>query len=260
MKKILSTFNFKSRFSFRKSRILDKQDLSGLSTRESRLKKQSGFTLIELIVVITIFAALTSVVLFNFSGFDESIKLQNLAQQIALQIRRAQTAGSQGEVPVVSTPVNWKPTYGIYFESQSQMFTYFVDNDLPPLTDGEGNKLYDKRSVSSCGVQGADTDCLAEIFIATGQIIERLCINAAGEEDLPLSCDEGTEVTNLHITYTRPSLEANIAVEGGGNITYASFDPGFQVTLIENAQIIIRSPKDQRRMITVWPIGQIAVE
>lgn len=238
MKKILSIFNFK------------------LSTREPRLKKQSGFTLIELIVVITIFAALTSVVLFNFSGFDESIKLQNLSQQIALQIKRAQTAGSQGQIPVVSTEFGWKPTYGIYFSTESiidrKMFTYFVDND-PNLIDGEGNNLYDERAVSSCGVPGAVTDCLAEIFIATGQTIERLCVNALYGEDDDLSdpCSSvvgGKEVTNLHITYTRPSLEATII---------GVPDPGITVS---NAQIIIRSPKDQRRMITVWPIGQIAVE
>lgn len=203
-------------------------------------KKQSGFTVVELIVVITIFAALTSVVLFRFSDFDENIKLQNLAQQIALQIRRAQTAGSQGEVPPVITPSNWVPTYGVYFDTSApplQTFTYFVDLN----SDGDsGYQLY-----SGTGNCTQKEECLAEISIATTQEIEKLCVNLKNDNK---SIDDCYTVDELHITFTRPSLEAVIKTEDE-NLT------------VNDAEIIISSPKlERKRMITVWPIGQISVE
>ena len=59
------------------------------------LKKQkinnhkSGFTLVELLVTITIFVILTGVVLVNSNSFDNSVLLNNFAYDVALTIKEA---------------------------------------------------------------------------------------------------------------------------------------------------------------------------
>ncbi|MCB9808949.1 type II secretion system protein [Candidatus Nomurabacteria bacterium] len=56
--------------------------------------KQKGFTVIEFIVIMIIFAIMASISLYNFQGFDDSTNINNLALDIALEIKRAQTLGS----------------------------------------------------------------------------------------------------------------------------------------------------------------------
>ncbi len=52
-----------------------------------------GFTLIEFVVIISIFAIMASVALVNFAGFRSDIGLNNLAHDIALTLRQAQVFG-----------------------------------------------------------------------------------------------------------------------------------------------------------------------
>lgn len=58
-------------------------------------KKTKGFTLVEFVVIMGIFAIMVGVIMSNFNGFKSLITLDNLAQDIALSIRQVQTsAGS----------------------------------------------------------------------------------------------------------------------------------------------------------------------
>lgn len=58
-----------------------------------KFKGNKGFTLIEFVVIISIFAIMAGVALVNFSGFRTNIGLNNLAHDIALTIRQAQVFG-----------------------------------------------------------------------------------------------------------------------------------------------------------------------
>lgn len=57
-------------------------------------ENQQGFTVIEFIVIMSIFAAIAAVALFNFRDFSDVTSLNNLAFDVALEIKRAQTIGS----------------------------------------------------------------------------------------------------------------------------------------------------------------------
>ncbi len=52
-----------------------------------------GFTLIEFVVIISIFAIMAGVALVNFAGFRTNVGLNNLSHDIALTIRQAQVFG-----------------------------------------------------------------------------------------------------------------------------------------------------------------------
>ena len=55
--------------------------------------KRQAFTLVELLVTITIFVIMSGVVLFSQTKFNSSILLTNLAYDLALTVRQAQTFG-----------------------------------------------------------------------------------------------------------------------------------------------------------------------
>jgi prepilin-type N-terminal cleavage/methylation domain-containing protein len=78
---------------------------------------ERGFTLIELVVVITIFAIMSTVLLFNFQGLNKNIEINNLAQDIALFIRKAQTYGvSSSTLGAALDDTNTTSSrYGVYF-------------------------------------------------------------------------------------------------------------------------------------------------
>ncbi|KKQ07855.1 MAG: hypothetical protein US18_C0006G0001, partial [Parcubacteria group bacterium GW2011_GWB1_36_5] len=55
-----------------------------------RIKKNRGMTYVELIVVLSIFAVMSSIVLFNYGEFQAKVDIKNLASDIALKIVEAQ--------------------------------------------------------------------------------------------------------------------------------------------------------------------------
>src|SRR3989338_7579467 len=57
------------------------------------LQPNRGFTLVELLVTLSLFVVLTTIVLFSQSKFNGSILLTNLAYDVAITVRQAQTYG-----------------------------------------------------------------------------------------------------------------------------------------------------------------------
>src|SRR6187551_3624134 len=101
-------------------------------TMQNKIQTNRGMTFIELVVVIGIFATIAGVVLFNFTGFSTNISLNNLAQDIALRIKNAQSEAISGKFAAgfVSPIV---PSYGVYFDTTTAAgmtgFKYFADFD-----------------------------------------------------------------------------------------------------------------------------------
>lgn len=88
-----------------------------------RKKTNSGFTLVELLVTISIFVILTGVVLFNQAKFNSTILLTNLAYDTALTIRQAQTYG----INIREFNTEFVP-YGVHFDtSAGTSFILFAD-------------------------------------------------------------------------------------------------------------------------------------
>lgn len=63
-----------------------------------------GFTLVEFIVIMSIFAIMVGVVLFNFTSFRSRVTLDNLAHDIALSIRQIQTSAGTSETANLDDP------------------------------------------------------------------------------------------------------------------------------------------------------------
>ena len=74
-------------------------------------QRQKGMTLIELLVALVIFSIITGIVLFNYGDFNASLTMQNLADDIALTVRRAQSYA----IGVRGREGSFQVGYGVHF-------------------------------------------------------------------------------------------------------------------------------------------------
>ncbi len=224
----------------------------------SSVNKNSGMTFIELVVVMGIFTAISSTVLFNYRDFSDGVALQNLAQEIALQGKRAQTLASQGRKPILSSaqaqnpdliPIDWVSSYGVAFrpEVDPRSFVFYF-NSFDPEEEDPNNRFleFNDFTTNIIGCGGTEfSECVEQINITDGSYIELICIGL--EPRTSPDCEPNRESPELYVSFTRPFLEAYIL---GQDIAVP----------VSNAFIKISSRSgDQKRYIEFWSTGQISV-
>ena len=193
--------------------------------------RNKAFTLVELIISIAIFAFMTAFLLAKYGKFDQNLLLTNLAYDVALSIRTAQSYGIS--VKDSSTLSNeGSPTgsyyypYGVYFNSlaaTNKQFIFFSDNDA----DG----LYG----------GLDTT-LKTYTIKKNSSIVSVCASSGGGASP--SC---TSQSSVSITFKRPEPNAIIKTNTD------------EVTKYAYAEIVLRSSDNSTKRVVIRNTGQIAV-
>jgi len=202
-----------------------------------------GFTLVELLVVISIFAILTGVVLFNQTKFNSTILLTNLAYDTALTIRQAQTYGINIKEFNTSTGGRFIP-YGVHFDRVNEPKSFILFADLTYDEDNEkSDGLYPSGtgvSLSKCQV---DKGCVSRYSIKRGNSIGDLCVNTGATE----TC----KIRSLDIVFQRPNPDARIqAVNESGNIITAE---------IVKAKIKLIGVDGSERIVIVQANGLIQI-
>jgi len=190
------------------------------------IQNKNGFSLVELMVTITIFTVISSIVLVNQSDFNSSIKLTNLAYEVALKIREAQSYG----ISVRGFEGSFIYPYGVHFDKGSpDSFVFFAD------------KNYGTRPGYN-----ASSDGLVDILSIKGEIsIKKFCAtqNAGGDV-----CSDAGSISRLDVLFIRPNPGAFILVDGANGY--------------KSAKITIQSNRGAggERHIHVESSGQIYVE
>ncbi len=186
------------------------------------LYPERGFSLVELLVSISIFTIVTGIVLANFPSFSSKIALENLGHEIALTIRQAQVFGVASREFGVGSQIF--PSHGVRFESaENATFSLYADVDK--------NKKY------------TDVSELLETFtIRGGNHISQIC----GFLTPSSNC---ISLQTLDVVFTRPDPEPSIIgkIEGGeSSYSYAT--------------VTVESRRGATSIVTVWSNGQIAIQ
>ncbi len=184
---------------------------------------KKGFTLVELLVSISIFMIITIMAVVNHSQFNSTILLTNLAYEIGLSIRQAQVYGITVKQTSAS-PIQFNSGYGIHFDLQTDPKTYVLFEDVKP-SGSQADHVYS---------QGTDDD-VETFHIQKGNSISGIYIDGVT-----------TSQPVVDISFIRPNPDAYIIVSG-------------DVNRHSKAEICLKSPQGTKRKVVVESTGQISV-
>lgn len=192
----------------------------------------NGFTLVELMVTVGIFVLITGLLLARYSNFDRGIILTNLAYDVALTIRSAQSSA----INVKSAPGSsgysddFDKPYGVAFKDNTASFTLFNDSNYSDSTN--------------IGMMDSGED-IQTTSIKKGAKISNICAGVEGD------CNE--DISDLYIVFKRPDTVAHIV----------SVDPtkaGKITTENPYAEITVSSLDGTTKKVVVRSTGQISVK
>jgi prepilin-type N-terminal cleavage/methylation domain-containing protein len=225
-------------------------------TRYSRRETSKGVTLIELLVVISIFTILTTITIFNYGKFNSSLSIQNLADDIALTIRRAQGFA----IGVRGSDENFSLGYGIHFTANpdttdlsagsNKSFILFADiangaNDTKGIYNHSGN---------TCGENNIPTqnnECIEILSITSSDIISAIYYNQKDQDHLVDSQNGGVD-----ILFKRPNPEPSFCIrKNPGNTCDNVGDPISKIII----DIVNTRNADIIKTVIISNNGQISV-
>lgn len=170
--------------------------------------KHQGFTLVEFIVIISIFAIMAAVALFNFTGFRSSVGLNNLAHDIGLTIRQAQVFGWGNQTQDTNQVIQ--------LEGGTDSGNPIRYAEGVHFTQADPKQFILYRKTSPTAPQYYDTsDIIIDTIKVTGQNSIAGFFKASNKNDLMLVAgNPGPAATaiggDLSLAFTRPKPEAAI--------------------------------------------------
>lgn len=198
--------------------------------------RESGFTLIEVLVSLGIVGILLSVIVSNQSFYTDVSSISNLAEEISITFSQAQAYGiAVKELTPGSS--DFSASYGISFsllsDGSPSAYIFFADRN--------GNGVYDGDWACSIG---GSSECVEKLNIYRGNYIYEICAIRNGQSDLcsPMRVD---------ISFVRPDTEARVAFFNNGGQT-------MNIANMIGGKITLRSPQNISRTISVYTSGQIS--
>lgn len=205
----------------------------------------AGFTLIELMLVITVMTMMTAMLLVSDRRFDSSILLRSLAYEVGFSMRTAQLYGvSVREVSVGSG--NFNAAYGI---SVPVSIINVPGASYPLFAD-----------LNQDGIFSASTEPTIESYVLQSPFsISNICaLNGSSmicaktcPSPLPAginSCSPQMVANNITISFRRPDPNAIVTVDSNSSQLYTG------------AIIMVTSPVGSTRSASITSTGLISVQ
>lgn len=220
--------------------------------------KNKGFSIIEMLMVLAIFVVISSIVIFNYSDFKSSVSLENLSQDIATNIRIAQSYSTsvKGSSVVGSSTLVF-PGYGMHFSNTSnstadklqgsdKSFIFFAD-----IIGGVIPTSYDpmyENGTKLCGYATLEAynECIEEYRINSNDSIVEICDDSTPSSPI---CINGS----LDISFMRPQPDAIFCFRSGNNGACTN-------THASSVYIKLVSDTGKFKLVRVWNTGQISIE
>lgn len=199
------------------------------STFNHRLKAtRTGFSMVELIIAVAIFALLSVVVIFNYNNYSDQIGLRNEAHALALAFREAQQFSMSVYSAKDASNNDVYPSWGVHFG-------LFTQNSYAIFADLDGDTFYTNSGV--CGSPGEE--CYEAREFPKSIAFTPPC---------GVLLSNGTTkclTSQLDVTFIRPNRDAVITGDG---------------ELYKSMTITLRSAKGKTRTVTVTADGYISVQ
>lgn len=188
--------------------------------------------------------------LFNYSQYKSNISLGNLAQDIALTVRKAQVYAIGVKGTDVGGGGRQFPGYGLHFylpnlpgsitSGSDHSFIFFSDIPFTPglLGDHTYNQL-----TGTCDNLMYGNECMNIIDITSSDRIVALCADAL--------CVPAALSPSVDIVFTRPNPEPTFCFRTGG---------GSCVSLVSYVRIKVQSIDNREKVISIWNTGQISID
>ena len=231
--------------------------------KKKKQQSKAGFSLVEFIVILTLFSIMASVVTFDFQRFQTQIDRSNLATDIALAFRQMQVYGisssnreigavgfdgadATGEVQALvnANLIQDTSSYGVHVHLDEQRITLFQEVGGNPAVYDEG------------------TDVVIDVLAITGKNqILRVCASEEAQEPEILYADgscnfslsqPGEEIQTGTFTaiFKRPFPDASYY---GSAFSSSGFDTQIALLVIGPAGITA----DELRFIYLDAVGLI---
>lgn len=225
--------------------------------RDTRPAAPRGFTLVEMLVVLSIVVIITVIAITGQGTFNRSLILTDTAYTVAFSIREAQTLGLSSRVFTNAANVSTTNAgYGIRFDRTTPT-AYVQFSDVYPVAPGstQGGQCPGHTSPQgtpdarpgNCLYDPTQGELVRTYALNRGFTISSFCgTSASGTTQI---CS-GTQIDTLDIVFMRPSTNAVIFGKSSSGTVYP----------LSNAVIHLRSPDNaSERCITVTKVGQISV-
>lgn len=216
----------------------------------------SGTTLVELMVVIFIFVIITGVTIFNYGKFNSSISIQNLADDIALTVRRAQSYA----IGVRGYDESFIGGYGIHFSPKSLVVgqeykgsnkSFVLFTDLGATPSARNQKYNYPSSYDGCGTPAPGNECIEILNILSTDSISGITI-FEGSSPTTVPTDGSVE-----ILFYRPNPEPVFCYRS--DITDTSCDLSSAISSVKIRISNITNGQTVSKTVTVSNNGQISV-
>ncbi len=195
--------------------------------------ESKGFTVIEMLVTISIVTVIMGTVLFNYGTFNGNLALSSATQEMSIAVRQAQTYGlTVKEVSIGGG--QFSSAYGVYFDPSGSPDSYYLFADI------DGDRKYDVGN--GCG-SGA-TECVERFMLRNGVRVSGICDAT--------TCPLSAPVRMMHITFLRPNPDAVIYFTNSGNNIVGSASVTGKVTL--------SAPNGDSATIVIESTGQVLVQ
>jgi len=187
-------------------------------------KRNLGFTILEMVVVLGIVTMISSMVLANYPAFNERLGVRRAAEDIASSIRQAQSYGLGVKEYKAGTGVF--PGYGIFFQRYISAGVFNTTYTL--FADLDNDLRYDA---------GEEID----IRLIQGDAhIYDICGNQ--KQPTPGPCANNY----LYAEYLRP--QPSVSLQTADGVSYS------------DVEVKIMGPRGSTKTIVIWLSGQVSIE
>ena len=232
-----------------------------------RTPKDAGFTLIEMLVVIAIVGILLTVVLFNYRGVESKSILKNIAYEVALTVREAQSYGL-GVKKYVPDGGTINASAGIFSQSYGVHVNDGADEakNIYLFSDANDNGVCADCTGGSCPGTG---ECRQTLTLHSGAEIQNVCLtgrlSSSSVEEKCMATKPGG-ITGLSfesaaVRFKRPNPDAKFTPGNDAGDEEDIWSSGSDISAAEKMVISLINPRtpDYVQNIEITSLGQVSV-